>query len=542
MTIPLDLFIEVTTASGATYKWDANQPPGSRLRDFSFRTKLGDGFSDATGSLARRIDFDYPDLELLNDFRAVGADGSIAYEGRISAMPRELGDTHSVGVQLAGYMAHARDQPFREVFVDRDMSAWGPPSLKRKAAILAANYFFSDTSQTTDPTDQTPAISTQLLDVWAAPFMPLSEAWYDAGAGIAISSINYSWKRRGGTGTAAPWSWAIGYSSADSGGSASSNLAAAGPATLQTFTPATPSRYISVQFGYNSTPGGGAGNTYAVDWYKLALYGSSGIPTSTGQAGEPPGVLASDVIKNIASRFCPLLDTSGVVPTTYVIQHLAFKDLTDPYDAFLQVNKYHLWHLGVWDNRVLTFRPYNLTDYDWEIRTDDPGTSFSPQGPSTDDLVNGMVVTYDDLLTGKKEIITPTDDSSLADGSASNPWNKVGVQRWGTTQLSTPTLAAQAAQIGRAVLADRNRPKAPGTITASGYIRDRAGNEQPVWKVRAGDTIAITNFPNDSPRLIHETSYDDESKVVTLSIEAPASAMDAVFDRIGTALTAAGLG
>jgi hypothetical protein len=79
-----------------------------------------------------------------------------------------------------------------------------------------------------------------------------------------------------------------------------------------------------------------------------------------------------------------MLDTSGVQTNNYVVQHCAYRDPTFPYDAFLDLNKYALWHLGVWDNRQLVYRPYDLTDYDWEIRTDDPGTTFSPQGPSTD--------------------------------------------------------------------------------------------------------------------------------------------------------------
>jgi hypothetical protein len=89
-------------------------------------------------------------------------------------------------------------------------------------------------------------------------------------------------------------------------------------------------------------------------------------------------------------------------------------------------------------------------------------------------------------------------------------------------------------------LADRNRPKTPGTITVTGYIRDRAGNLQPVSKVRAGDTIKITNF-NDVIRLIVESDYDDEQKTVSLSIDKPFALLDAYLDRQQNALQAAGL-
>jgi hypothetical protein len=541
--LPLDLYAEVTSASGARYRWDGNQPPGSRPQNFSFRTKIGEGFSDAGLTLARRIDLDYPDLELVNSVSMVGADGSIAYEGRIEAMPRELGDSHSISVTLAGWMAHARDRKFSEIYVDRDIGSWGPPSRGRRSTNLAANFSPVDPDTSTDQVDSVAGVSTHIDGTWSAPYIPVGEAWYDAGPGLVVTRVGYFWRRGAvNVGTAAPWTWAVLTSTDDKGTTlfSSGNLVAAGPAGGY-FTPTSfTHRYAFVQMLYNGTPAGADGARFSVDWYKLAVYGTV-LPTYTGEPGEPEGVYASDVIRDIARRWCPLLDTSGVQDTNYVIQHLAFKDQVDPFDAFLEVNKYHLWHIGVWENKRLVYRPYDLTDYDWEIRTDDQGTTFAPQGPSTENLFNGIVVSYTDLLTGTKNTLTPATNPELDDTSPDNPWNKQGIDHWDEVPLSTPTLQAQALQIGRAVLADRNRPKAPGTITVQGYIRDRAGNQQPAWKVRAGDTVSVTNFPNDAPRLIHETSYDDSTKTLTLSIDAPASALDALFDRIGNAFTARGL-
>ena len=88
----LELFAEVETASGARYRWDANQAPGSRLQNFSFRTKIGEGFSDASGTLARRIDFDYPDLNLVDSIVVVGGDGTIAYEGQAAGAASLAGE------------------------------------------------------------------------------------------------------------------------------------------------------------------------------------------------------------------------------------------------------------------------------------------------------------------------------------------------------------------------------------------------------------------------------------------------------------------
>jgi hypothetical protein len=320
-----------------------------------------------------------------------------------------------------------------------------------------------------------------------------------------------------------------------------SGAAAAAPTldgTLRSVT-TTAQRYAiheTYSHGTAATPAAGANLTFS----KLAVYGNHGLTTRTGDTTEPDGLYLSDILKNVAQRWCPLLDTSGVQDNPYVVQHCAFRDPTFPYDAFLELNKYALWHLGVWDNRKLTYKPYDLTDYQWEIRTDDPGITFSPQGPSTDSLFNGIAVTYTNPLTGVADRITPETTSTLADTSTANPWTAHGRTHWDEITLTTPTLAAQAALLGVAALADRNRPKTPGTITATGYIRDRAGNLQPVSKVRAGDTIKITNF-NDVVRLIVEADYDDEQKTVNLSIDKPFALLDAYLDRQQNALQAAGL-
>jgi hypothetical protein len=543
--IPLNVYGQVTAANGTTYRWDANQPSHSRPLGLRFSTKTGDGFSDGSLQLARRIDKDYPDLELGNAVTFTAADGTPVFEGFISAMPRELSDRHSIGVTLTGWMAHAKDVKFREVYVGRGQDGWGGMSLARKAAALVANYVPYDGEQVVDPTDQSAGIATAFNGTWASPYKPLSEAWYDAGPGVTIAKVGYSWRRESAfvIDTDPDWSWGIGVASDDKAtvSLGTANLRAAGPATLQTFTPATPYRYVFLQHVYNGTPAGADGARYAIDWSKLALYGAHGLTLRQGDPDEPLGVTASDVMKNIAARWCPLLDTSGVRDTSYVIQNLAYRDRTYPYDAFLDLNKYHLRHLGVWDNRTLHFRPYDMSDYDWEIRTDDPGTTFSPQGPSTESLFNGIAVEYTDLSTGTTKELTPADTPALADLSVENPWNLQGRPRWDDLSLSTPELERDAAAIGAAVLAERNRPSEPGTITVQGYIRDRAGNLQPVSKVRAGERIAITNFANDRPRLIRETDYDDDSKGLRIAVDNTFQTMEALFDRTQNALSARGL-
>lgn len=544
--LPLDLFGELTTASGTKYKWNANEPPDRRLRNLSFSTKIGEGFSSATGTLARRIDLDYPDLNLVDSLTLTGADGSTAWEGRLSAIPRQLGDSHSIGVTFTGWMAHAKDRKFQEIYVDRDLGAWSEMTTRRRAALLASNWTYTNgPTVSASPDDNLSGVELGWTGGWTTPFKPTAEAHY-YGGGIPLGQVAGSVAVGVGASTGdTNFSWDVHLATDDLMGTqtATANLRATTPTLFSLTANRTDYTRAALVMVYNATAGGGDGITYMTRWTNMAVYGNHRLPLYVGETGQPSGVLASDVVRDIAARFCPMLNTSGVQDTSYVIQHLTFKDPVFPYDAFLEINKYHLWQLAVWENRTLTFKEYELRDYDWEIRIDDPGTTFEPQGPSIDDVFNGIAVSYTDALKGTKNRLTPDEfPADLMTSDPLNPWNMHGVNHWDEIELSTPTTQAQALQLGRAALADRNTAKTPGTITVSNYVRDRAGNMQPVWKVRAGDTVAVTNFPNSRPRLIVETSYDDEGKKNSLSIDRPFALLDAYLDRVNTALGARGLG
>lgn len=535
---PLELAVEVIDASGVRSRWDPGSAVASdRPLDLSFSTKRGEGFADGSVTLARRIDQDYVDLHLFDDVTFFGADGSVAYEGRIAAQPRSFSQTHSIGVQIAGWMSHARDRPFTEVYVDRDISAWQEPSRARKVAIVGTNYGYGSFQATRDTAGSLPALEMKISGGWVSPYKPIVEALYDAGGSAnGIAYLYYDFE--GNANLNATFEAYVTGGSSDSAPEFTSSDLWAGSTVSGYHTLALPRRFVTFQLLYPVTPAGADGVDFSLFVRNLAVYGAHGL-TRIGDG--PAGFAASDVIKNIASRFCPKLNTDGVKDTTWPIPHLAFKDQTDPYDAFLAVNAYHLWELGVWENKTLTYGPADRLDYDWDVRLSDKGVQVELQGDSTEDLANGIVVDFTDVTTGAKNTLTPVNTPDLNDLDPNNPVNEHGLTRWTKLGLSSPTTAAAAIQIGRSALTEFNAPKAPGTITVTGHLRDRAGHWQQGWKVRAGDTVAVTDHPVDNPRLITETSWNNESKQVTITVDSAAKRLDAVLDRIGLALTAQGL-
>ena len=531
----LALAVEITTADGTRYQWGkGSNVPGDVPQNLGFSTRLGDGFADSSVTLSRRLDRDWPDINLYDDVVLYGADGSVAYEGRVAANPRSISANHSMTVTCAGWMIHTRDRKFVQVIVDRDTSHWQFPTLNRRVQIGAVTY--SDYTATADPGGITfSGTSGQAISI-----LSRAELMYLMPQDCTIAKIMYAAGQVNTTNVEAATLFTDDNDAMASPTSTSLTL----DNTLRTATPTTAERYGMLRAMASATHTPAAGSELSLVYDNLAVYGSHGITTRAAGGTDPDGVYASDVIRYIIANYCPKLNTAGVQDTTYVIQHLVFLEPTDPFDAIAECNKYHRWQFGVFENKTFTYGPTDLTDYDWAVDYFDPGVTVDLQGDSTNDgAFNGICVNYTDLQTGNPARITPITNTELADLDPENPANRKGLNHWDEITLSSPIDSGGAAQIGRMALAEKNSPKGQGSITIKGHLKDRAGHWQQAWKVRAGDRVAIVSSTSlsDRPRLISETSWDQDSLTLTLSVESIPQRVDAFLDRLSTALAAAGL-
>jgi hypothetical protein len=540
--IATDLVVVVTDADGNTKTLDSDAPdPADRPRGIQFGTQIQSGFYTGGWSLRRAIDRDNIDLSLGDDVKIIGTNGDTAYEGFVQALPRSMDETtHTLGVTTAGWMAHASDRPFTEIFVDRDVSAWTDISATRQATNTAAGRKVFSPATVKDRSGSA-GVGMQVDGPWPAAGGWV-EAMYDASA-ATVASIYYEYTSSAlGIPPAASWTGQLGVMDDDvlGGGLFSSNLLSGAATGSGTFTPATAKRYGYLLFYNNAVNAATA--SYSMNWKSIAVYGNHGLPL-VGDAA-PFGVAASDVIKYVAGRYCPLLDTSGVQDTTYPIRHLVFKDDTSPYDAFLKVNSYHLWKLAVWEDRTLYYDQIDLSDWDWEIRHDEVGNQIGLQGDDLAGLRNGIVVQYTDVTKGTVERLIPANESTLRDDSLDNPYTAHGRTVYGSPfVVPFPTTTRDALELGRLQLLEDNQAKAPGSFTVAHQIKDRAGNYQPVWKVRAGDRIRLTSSANlsDRPRLIQETSYSHDGRSMTIAVDSTLRYLEGFVDRVQTSLQANGL-
>jgi hypothetical protein len=544
--LPIDLYPEVVKPGGKRYRWDAFGLASDVPRNLAFSTKRMEGFSTTSLVLPRRIDGEYADLELHDDINIIDVAGDPVWEGRVAAAPRHLdAEGHSIQVDAVGWAAHMRDKSFRDIIVDREFSRWTGAGTARRAAVIGSGQSPIDPTVTADPVTGVRALVTEAEGAWAAGGLPNAAAIYDAGSGLTIGSLYFAWNR-GATidpaDTNFSWQAFLGdIDTAFTSGDATAELRSAGPGVGVLVAMTTGRRFAMVKLS-NLAAGGGASVKYPINWTCLAVYGTHGITKrGTNNATTAQGFYASDVMRYVIERYCPKLNTDGIQDTSFILPQIAWPELIEPYDACLSLNAPHLLDLAVWEDKTVHYGPVDLNDYDWQVRTEDPGVTVQLQGDSTEDLCNGIIVEYDSLQTGAKRVLTPAVFPQLRWDDETSPVNRHGLEVWTTVTLSIPATEAAALQIGQAMLAEFNQPKAPGNITVTGgYIRDRAGNWQPVSKVRATDTIAVVNHPNDRPRLITETNYTHPGQVV-ITVDSGIKRIDAHVDRVASQIRASNL-
>jgi hypothetical protein len=527
------LSVEIETSTGRTYRWDAGAED-SRDRPVSppsFDTARGTGFGAARVALRRRIDRDYPDLGLGSTIRFLGADGTPAYEGWMTGLPRSTDGGHAFNIDAAGFMALGSDEQFTEIYGTSDVSRWQEMPNSRRADHYAGNRRVTGSQRAYHDAGGEPTVECALTRIAnpSAGRDRCEEPWWDSG-GIDIGRVEYDVDLSNATG--ADWvNQMFLMTDPTTVGDTGTNHTA--DATGQTLTAGDEGRTQILIATYFDNTLAATDGQWSSAW-KPRVYGRHDLTEHDG------GFYVSDLIRDTAARWAPQLNTDGVQDTSYPLTEVAFFQPTFPFDAWQDWNRYHLYELAVWEDKRLVYEPpASLDEWDWEVRSDDPGVRLSLEGDQFP--FNGVSVTFTDLLSGRERTIGPDDYAELYDSNQANPATAFGRRRFLPVTVPFPCVEADAVQVGRAYFAEAIRAQARGSIRTGSTVRDRAGNEHPAWKVRAGERIVITDLPNDRPRRITTTGWDGRS--LTVATDNISRRMEAIFDaRMGRGRAAAGLG
>ena len=541
-------YVEVHHADGTITELrpDARRAE-DRPQNIVHSTARGDGFKTCTFTLERSADREWDDVRrydgiVLRD----EVSGDVAWEGYVSTKPQTMDSTSKSQIECVGYMAHAKDRQISELIVERDLGVWSEPSTLRQAELANAGHALDNANSGGRPAKDTnlPQLMLQQLRVvtGAGGRGTRSELWFDAGPGNRIAQLFYDFATYDKGAVAktldnASWNKRLFRSDSDSVYAAGTTALGAGPGSG--YWDAGGHRYVGLDLWWSA-----ANAVMDGDWQlilrKLAVYGDHGIPL-IGDS-DPKGVAASAVLRYLVGRHCPMLDPSGILDTTYAIHQLRFAD-SYPYDAFLVLNGFHRWGLEVWEDRVLHFAPPDLQRVDWQISTSDPRRPITTQfpGPADDEQPNGIRLKFRDFWGGE-HVLTPDDEPDLGWPDPEHDATRWGRQVWAPHEISQPTVREDAVLFGQAALLEANQDRAPAIfVVLSGRVLDGAGQDCEAWRVRAGQTAALTSHANDAPRLITETRYEEDTGHLTINVDNALGTYEGIQNRWITELQARNL-
>lgn len=539
----LALDVEIETPDG-TYRLPAGaKNPRNKPRNISFGTQRGEGFGIATVTLSREIFKDYPDIGLLDTWRFINQSGDIVYEGRLQSIPRLNDPEEEIAINLIGWMSYLRGKKISPLLIESRLSLWGDPSTQRRINLINSNVrCISPTVGWADTTATQPGVVADFTSIITSTGRTdRLEAWF-YGGGEDIGGLLYCFKNLVGAGSESAWETKAylvkddGASSYDPGvehnGFTNSN-------PYETLGATVSGRKYALLISSRFDNSNGVALPDIQCWDYPKILGTHGL---TLRGSYPNiGVGLTDAMRYVVQTYYPKIKWAGE-DNNYTVQQATWHDGSQfGYDILKQLNNLALWELNMWENRELHFEAADLTKIDWQFKTTDEGVKVNFEGDSIENFANGCSVRYTDF-SSISHTLYPTDHAELRDENEDNPYNQHDEDGWTDCDIPYQCSEAEALQFGIVYLEEFNRPKRPGSYTITGgYIKDAAGHRQPGFGVRNGQTAGIMDKIDDEPRLIVATNWDDTTKALNITVDAPDKLLDAIVARQELVRTAKGL-
>lgn len=255
---------------------------------------------------------------------------------------------------------------------------------------------------------------------------------------------------------------------------------------------------------------------------------------TSGQAVQGFVIYADEIAKDMLTSYINVLNATQLSSATALIQSPGLDLLNEVFEdanmadvltrlAALGDTSGNQWEVGVYEGRVLFFRPQGSTGRAWYVDATELGIART-----LEDLANTVRAVYKDASGRAQRTTTSGDAPSIA---------RYGVLRVATVAADT-TNATLAGVIRDTAQADTKNPLPRATIRFEA-VYDASGARYPLWLVRAGDTMTIRNLPpNVSPSVdrirtfrVTHTSYDAFADTLDVEPESPPRTLEVMLAR-----------
>jgi hypothetical protein len=416
---------------------------------------------------------------------------------------RHTGTRSSANVTAVGQAVALKRNPYSMVYIDRDLSRWGGPTLTRRTVLTTytpqgAPSPIQDTSG--------PVLSFQLEGAISAQAQ--SEGFYDAGPGNLVGRVGFAGDAVSITGAAA-WLTQM-FASPDGNGSfenVSSDTDGAGVADA-VYTLTTPRRYL--HFIMRLASSSATVSTRMYNLQGLRVIGNHEVPVQV-ILGDLDGVRATDVARDAARRSGARFRVD-VADNGLVLPQLVYREAVEPEQIIDDMAVLLAWHWGVWPGGVLEDTPVfvlapppseatALVRYE-QIQDLDLTEQLSG-------MYDSALVTYEDGAKTSGRVTVSRRHPRLPDGIDQQLLIDAGAGSAEYAQaLGLLTLAAA-----------QQQSRAAGSGRLPAVIQTQAGGPLPAHRLRPGrDRLQIAGMPLTGSMIEDGAGRLDAFRVKRLSV------------------------
>lgn len=271
----------------------------------------------------------------------------------------------------------------------------------------------------------------------------------------------------------------------------------------------------------------GSGSSIALDTgERFAKVTGIRIKTTTTSTVTASTIAAALAVHVNAANGNQLSASPALIQTTTTdLQNEIYEDEYHA-DIMSRLAYLHGYEWGVWEGRVLTFRPRGSSARHWFV---DASPSLELQR-SLDNVRNNAIGVY-----------RGADGATMRTAAATNAdsQERYGIRRRAVVKANT-TSATEAAVYRDVYLADHATDQARARVNFD-RLYDEVGAAYPLWSIRAGDLVTIRNLPATvSPEIdrirtfvVAETDYDAAADMVSVSPYEPTPTLDLLIARRG---------
>jgi len=545
--IPDRLGIRIDAANGSSARWAEDElTPYNVLSDVEFSDEMPGGYKELTGVLARDPQINYQDLGAYGDLKAYTPGGEIVWQGSLDKGPGVSGDQFNISPSALGYQYIMEDDNAASIgFIDCDVSKWSEPSTDRKIQMLGAGFTWSgvEMSQGFNDIGKTgPAIIFQVVSS-VAGVSEIGEAWY-YGDTIEVGEVQYDYIVLKAGGDMPNQSTRVHISTDDKGGTVDSGAVHSAVAAVRATVAAllTGRRYVLIQCAYvGAALGNFTGDSYGVSNPKVLGRHKLGLQGVWPNVGFTPKQMLEYVIANYASPLT--FDPAFIEDDGYIVTQAWYPNMPLP-DIVNDITKYSLYDWFVYTDKRFELRKPQTYNRFWRALT--APSDLEELGLDSQRLWRRIVVQFSDA-TGVTQTVGPpgsnanTISAELEITDPDHPAVKAGRTRRDILDLGGISTPAAAIQVGKRFLEEANLTNRSGSATLRGYVMDTFGVLRPASQVKSGDWIAFTDAADTSYRKIVSKRYIHKDRSAEVELDAPASGMDELLERLQADLITTGV-